>query len=79
MPGIVVGVNDDYSWGAPRDERSECGFPRPAPAVASRMSDTGTITHSVVEHLPLTATHLQNAAFGRVARCGDEPSWSRRK
>ena len=29
------------------------------------MSDTGTISHFVVEHLPLTAIHQLDAVFGR--------------
>jgi|KBSSwiStaDraftv2_1062776.scaffolds.fasta_scaffold37484_2 hypothetical protein len=34
------------------------------------MSDTGTIAHSVVAHLPLTAIHQRDAVFGRVPAAG---------
>jgi hypothetical protein len=85
MPGNVVGVNDDDFLNASRDERSECRFPRPAPAVDANeqrsgartprqheasMSDTGTIAHSLVAHLPLTAIHQRDAVFGRVPAAG---------
>ena len=44
MPGNVVGVNDDDSLNASRDERSECRFPRPAPAVDANEQRSGART-----------------------------------
>src|SRR6478609_3160278 len=44
--------------------RERLGSTRPS------MSDTGTIAHSVVAHLPLTAIHQRDAVFGRVPAAG---------
>jgi hypothetical protein len=88
MPGNFVGVNDDDSLDHRAMSAASVDFPdrlRPSMptsngAVCERcgstrasMSGTGTIAHSVVEHLPLTAIHLLDAVFGRGARCRDEP------